>query len=129
MVIGAALFAGSFAALAIYPAMPVILATAAVMSVAECLFSPLATAAAAEAAPKEAQGRASALFQLSWGAAVAVGPLLLTSLLTLGLPVLWTTLTITSLAAIPAVIATRSRPPRQSGPPAAQQHPRADVQK
>jgi hypothetical protein len=129
MVVGAALFAASFAALAIYPATPVILTTAAVMSVAECLFSPLSTAAAAAAAPKEAQGRASALFQLSWGAAVAVGPLLLTSLLTLGLPVLWTTLTITSLAAIPAVIATRSRPPQQSGPPAAQQHPRADVQK
>jgi MFS family permease len=129
MIIGAALFAASFAALAVYPATPVILVTSAMMSVAEALFSPLSTAAAAEAAPKEAQGRASALFQLSWGAAVAVGPFLLTSLLTLGLPILWTTLTITSLAAIPAVIATRPRPPRQSGPPAARQHPRADVQK
>ncbi|MET0235862.1 MAG: MFS transporter [Kibdelosporangium sp.] len=129
MITGAALFAASFAALAISPATPVILVTSAVMSVAEALFSPLATAAAAEAAPSEAQGRASALFQLAWGGALAIGPLMLTSLLTLGLPVLWTTLTITSLAAIPAVIATRPRPPQPSGQPADPQHPRADVRK
>ncbi len=129
MVIGAALFAACFAALAVYPATAVILATSAVMSLAECLFGPLSTAAAAEAAPDEAQGRASALFQLSWGGAIAIGPAMLTGLLTLGLPVLWTTLTITSLAAIPAVIATRPRPLPPSGQPAAPQLPHEDAQK
>ncbi|MBP2321691.1 MFS family permease [Kibdelosporangium banguiense] len=129
MAVAAAMFAVCFAALAIAPVTAVILVTSAVMSVAEALFSPLSTAAAVDAAPKEAQGRASALFQLSWGVATAIGPAMLTGLLTLGLPVLWTTLTITSLAAIPAVIATRPRPQQQSGPPEAPQHPRADAQK
>jgi predicted MFS family arabinose efflux permease len=129
MIAGAALFATSFAALAIYPATAVIFVAAAVMSVAEALFSPLSTAAAAEAAPANAQGRASALFQLAWGGAVAIGPALLTGLLTLGLPVLWTVLSVTSAAAIPAVIATRSRPPRRSEPLAGPPHPRADAQK
>lgn len=129
MIIAAGLFATSFAALAIFPATPVIFATSAVMSVAEALFSPLSTAAAADAAPKDAQGRASALFQLSWGTAVAVGPGLLTGLMTLGTTTLWLTLAVISAAAVPAVIATQRRPLQQSAQPEAPQPPRADVQK
>jgi predicted MFS family arabinose efflux permease len=135
MITAAVLFAGSFAAMAASTMLPlpgtiaVILTASAVMSVAETLFSPLSTAAAADAAPKGAQGRASALFQLSWGAAIAVGPALLTGLLALGLPVLWLTLAVTSAAAIPAVTATQRRPRRPSGRPEARPHPRADVQR
>jgi MFS family permease len=133
--LGAALFAGSFAAMAAATALPtpvtlaVILVASAVMSVAETIFSPLATAAAAEAAPAGAQGRASALFQLSWGVALAVGPAMLTGLLTAGLPVLWLALTVIAAAAIPAVTATQRQPQRPSGPPEARPLPRADVQK
>ncbi|MBE1466375.1 MFS transporter [Kibdelosporangium phytohabitans] len=129
MVAAAGLFAVSFTALAIFPAIPVIIATSAVMSLAECLFSPLSTAAAADAAPKEAQGRASALFQLSWGVSVALGPGLLTGLLALGTGPLWLTLAMISAAAVPAVIATQPRLRRQSAQPEAPQPPRADVQK
>ncbi|CAM3995152.1 MFS transporter [Kibdelosporangium persicum] len=129
MIVGAGLFAVSFGALAIFPATPVIFATSAVMSVAEALFSPLSTAAAADAAPKQAQGRASALFQLSWGIAVAAGPWLLTGLMTVGVTALWLTLAATSAAAIPAVIATQSRPRQQSVRPEVPQPPRADAQK
>nr|WP_052478107.1 MFS transporter [Kibdelosporangium sp. MJ126-NF4]CEL16176.1 Membrane transport protein [Kibdelosporangium sp. MJ126-NF4]CTQ94101.1 Membrane transport protein [Kibdelosporangium sp. MJ126-NF4] len=129
MVVAAGLFAASFATLAVFPTVAVIVVTSAVMSVAECLFSPLSTAAAADAAPKQAQGRASALFQLSWGLSTAIGPGLLTGLLTLGTAPLWLTLAVISAAAIPAVIATQ-RPPRQpSAQPAGPQPPRADVQK
>jgi MFS transporter len=113
MIIGAALFAGSFAAMAAATALPlagtmaVILLASGVMSIAETIFSPMSTAAAADAAPPGAQGRASALFQLSWGTAIAVAPALLTGLLSAGLPVLWLTLTVLSAAAIPAVRATQ----------------------
>ncbi|WP_143231196.1 MFS transporter [Actinosynnema sp. ALI-1.44] len=129
MAVAAGLFAVSFAALAVFPAIPVLIATSALMSLAETLFSPLSTAAAADAAPEQAQGRASALFQLSWGVSVAVGPGLLTGLLALGTAPLWLTLAVISAAAVPAVIATRPRPPRQSAQPAAPRPPRADVRK
>jgi MFS family permease len=135
MITAAVLFTGSFVAMAASTALPlggtltVILLASGVMSLAETIFSPLSTAAAADAAPPGAQGRASALFQLSWGTAIAVGPALLTGLLSVSLPVLWLTLAATSAAAIPAVIAMRRQPPLPSGPPAAQQYPRADVQK
>jgi MFS family permease len=113
MMLAATMFAGSFAVMAIGTAFPlpvmmaVILVASGVMSLAETIFSPLATAAASEAAPPGAQGRASALFQLTWGTAMAVGPALLTSLLSAGLPVLWVTMTLISAAAIPAVRATQ----------------------
>lgn len=113
MVLGAGLFAFAFAAMALATlfALPVtltvILVACAVMSVGETIFSPLSTAAAAEAAPAGAQGRASALFQMAWGLALAVGPVLLTSLLTLGPTMLWLVLTVVAASAIPAVRATR----------------------
>ena len=115
MVLGAGLFAAAFLAmgLATFFALPVtlavILVACAVMSVGETIFSPLSTAAAVEAAPAGAQGRASALFQLAWGVAVAVGPALLTSLLTLGPTVLWLVMTVVAASAIPAVRATQRR--------------------
>ncbi len=135
MRLGAALFAGSFAAMAAATALPtpatlaVIVAASAVMAVGETIFSPLSTAAAAEAAPAGAQGRASALFQLSWGVAIAVGPALLTGLLDASLPLLWITLTVVAAAAIPAVTATQRPPRRPSGPLGARQPPHADAQK
>ncbi|MCE7004934.1 MFS transporter [Kibdelosporangium philippinense] len=129
MIIAGGLFAASYAALAFFPTTPMFLVTSSVMSVAEALFSPLATAAAADAAPKEAQGRASALFQLTWGSAVAVGPGLLTGLLALGTVPLWLALAVISAAAIPAVIATQRQPQRQSVQPEVPRPPRADAQK
>lgn len=127
MMVAAGLFAASFATLAVVPAVPVIIGASAVMSLAEALFSPLSTAVAADAAPKYAQGRASALFQLSWGVSTAAGPALLTGLLTLGTAPLWLTLAVVSAAAVPAVIATQRRPPRRSVRPEDPQPPRADV--
>ncbi|GAB3914124.1 MFS transporter [Kibdelosporangium lantanae] len=115
MVLGAGLFAIAFAAMALATvfALPVtltvIVVACAVMSLGETIFSPLSTAAAVDAAPAGAQGRASALFQLAWGLAVAVGPGLLTSLLTLGPTVLWLVLAVVATSAIPAVRATQRR--------------------
>jgi hypothetical protein len=79
--------------------------------VAEALFAPLTTAAAAAAAPNAAQGRASALYQLSWAVSTVGGPALLTALLNVGSSVLWATLALTSAAAAPAVLALRHRLP------------------
>ncbi|WP_228122361.1 MFS transporter [Saccharothrix syringae] len=113
LVVAATAFACSFAALVPVAALPVGAAVAVVLAVsvtfafAEALFAPLSTAAAAAAAPPGAEGRASALFQLSWAVPAVTGPALLTALLSLGNPVLWAALTLTSAAAVPATLRLR----------------------
>lgn len=124
----AILFTCSFAMLAFTSAVPItvaiamIILTSVLSALAEALFSPLGTAAAAAAAPQGAQGRSSALFQLSWSMANTVGPVMLTGLLAIANPVLWTTLAVVTLSAVPAlrrlrhalpghVLATAAEPP------------------
>ncbi|HUQ56471.1 MFS transporter [Lentzea sp.] len=115
LVLAAVIFACSFCALTTVTVLPlsgaiaVILVVSVTFAVAEALFAPLLTAAAAAAAPAGAQGRASALFQLSWAVSMVSGPVLLTSLLSVGNGALWLTLTVTSAAAVPAVLALRRR--------------------
>ncbi|WP_245617024.1 MFS transporter [Amycolatopsis taiwanensis] len=117
MVTAAGIFACSFATLIPASLVPVgaavilILGTAVLSAIAEAIFAPLMTAAAAAAAPQGAEGRASALFQLSWAASQVAGPALLTSLLSAGNAVLWLTLTVTSVCAIPAVALLSRRLP------------------
>jgi MFS family permease len=112
-----AVFALSFAALIGVTTVPggvavgVIVVASAAVAVAEALFAPLTTAAAAAAAPRDAQGRASALYQLSWAVSMVAGPALLTRLLSIGSPVLWLTLALVSAATGPAVLALRRRLP------------------
>lgn len=127
VLIGAALvFAGSFAALAPLTVVPppaaitLILLASLTMAVAEAAFAPTATAVAAAAAPPGAEGRSSALFQLSWGAAQVVAPVLLTSLLAVGNAVLWLTLAALAAAAVPALVRLRASLPAPALRPAAQ---------
>lgn len=114
LITAALCFATAFAALAVVGAVPVsvavvvILSVSAVTAVAEAIFAPIGTAAAAAAAPLGAQGRASALFQMSWSVSQVAGPVLLTSLLSVGNPVLWLTLTLTCLLVVPCVIRLRA---------------------
>ncbi|MFT7838052.1 MFS transporter [Saccharothrix sp. BKS2] len=116
LVAAAVVFACSFAALVPVAALPpagavaVVLAVSVTFAFAEALFAPLSTAAAAAAAPPGAQGRASALFQLSWAIPAVGGPALFTALLAAGAPVLWTTLALTSAAVVPAVRRLRRSP-------------------
>lgn len=105
----AILFTCSFGLLALTSVVPltvaivVILLTSAMSAIAEAVFSPLGTAAAAAAAPPGAQGRSSALFQMSWGMAGTVGPAMLTGLLAIANPVLWATMAVITLSAVPAL--------------------------
>jgi MFS family permease len=116
--VAAVIFACSFATLVPTTLVPapaavvLILGSALLSAVAGSIFSPLATATAAAAAPPSAEGRASALFQLSWAVSQVAAPVLLTSLLTVGSAALWGTLTITSLCAVPAVLVLRRMLPR-----------------
>lgn len=120
LVVASAVFAASFAALISVTMSParvaiaVIILVSATFAVAEALFAPLTTAAAAAAAPRDAQGRASALYQLSWAVSSVAGPALLTGLLSIGSTVLWLTLALASAAASPAVLALRRRLPATS---------------
>lgn len=113
MLVGAAIFVVSFAAFALLTALPVgaatvvILVASVTLAVAEAVLGPLAIAMAAAAAPRNAQGRASAFFQLSWGVASAVGPALLTWLLSVGNAVLW--LTVTGVCALAGLATLRLR--------------------
>lgn len=117
LLVASGVFAVSFAALISATMVPlrvaiiVIIVACATFAAAEALFAPLTTAAAAAAAPNTAQGRASALFQLSWAVSTVGGPALLTTLLNVGSPVLWATLALTSAAAVPAVLTLRHRLP------------------
>lgn len=118
VLLGAAVvFAGSFAALApltavsLPVAITLILLASLTMAVAEAAFAPTATAVAAAAAPPGAEGRSSALFQLSWGVAQVLAPVLLTGLLAVGNAVLWLTLAAMAAAAVPALLRLRASLP------------------
>lgn len=110
LITAAVVFAGSFALLvpvtsvSSQVAIGLILFTSVTFSIAEAMFAPLSTAVAAEAAPRGAEGRASALFQLSWGLPMALAPAVLGILLSVSSALPWTVLTATSLLAVPAVL-------------------------
>jgi MFS family permease len=116
--IGAAtLFAVSFALLIPLEMVPLHVATALILvtslgfSVAESMFGPTGTATAAAAAPAGAEGRASAIFQLSWGLPIALAPGLLAVLLSVSNALTWSVLTLTCTAAIPALLVLRKKLP------------------
>jgi MFS family permease len=88
-----------------------ILFTSVGFSIAETMFGPTGTAAAAAAAPPGAEGRASSIFQLSWGLPLALAPGLLAALLSVGNAVTWSVLTLTCAAAVPALLALRKKLP------------------
>ncbi len=99
-----------------------ILVTSLGFSVAEALFGPAATAAAAAAAPPGAEGRASSIFQLSWGLPVAVAPGLLATLLSTSNALTWSILALTCASAVPALLVLRKKLPaalREPSPPVA----------
>ena len=113
LVISSMIFTGSFAALASLTALSIPAATVVILlfsfavSIAEAIFAPVTTAAAAAAAPPGVEGRASALFQLSWGVAQVIAPLLLTSLLDVGNTVLWLVVAALCALTVPAVLRLR----------------------
>lgn len=116
--IGAAtLFAVSFALLiplemvSLHVATGLILVTSLGFSVAEAMFGPTGTATAAAAAPAGAEGRASSIFQLSWGLPVALAPGLLAVLLSVSNALTWSVLALTCTAAIPALLVLRKKLP------------------
>ncbi|MEU0795659.1 MFS transporter [Amycolatopsis sp. NPDC005961] len=116
--IGAAtLFAVSFALLIPLEMVPLrvaaglILVTSLGFSVAEAMFGPTGTATAAAAAPAGAEGRASSIFQLSWGLPVALAPGLLAVLLSVSNALTWSVLALTCAAAIPALLVLRRKLP------------------
>jgi MFS family permease len=127
--IGAAvLFAICFALLIPLEAVPLPVATVLILltslgfSVAEALFGPTATAAAAAAAPPGAEGRASAIFQLSWGLPIALAPGLLATLLSASNALTWSILALTCASAVPALLVLRKKLPvalREPSPPVA----------
>ncbi|MDT7803695.1 MAG: hypothetical protein QOI78_7128 [Actinomycetota bacterium] len=88
-----------------------ILFTSLGFSIAEAMFGPTATAAAAAAAPPGAEGRASAIFQLSWGLPIALAPGLLAALLGAGNALTWSVLALTCAAAVPALLVLRRKLP------------------
>ncbi|KZB81707.1 MFS transporter [Amycolatopsis regifaucium] len=117
LITAAVVFAASFALLIPVTSVPLqvaiclILFTSSTFSIAEAMFAPLSTAAAAGAAPRGAEGRASALFQLSWGLPMALAPAILGGLLSVSGPLLWTCLTATSLLAVPALLGLKKTLP------------------
>ncbi|MDX3188597.1 MFS transporter [Streptomyces sp. MN03-5084-2B] len=97
-----------------------ILLTSLGFSVAEALFGPTATAAAAAAAPPGAEGRASSIFQLSWGLPIALAPGLLATLLSASNALTWSILALTCASAVPALLVLRRKLPvalREPSPP------------
>ncbi|MEV6440394.1 MFS transporter [Amycolatopsis sp. NPDC051716] len=116
--IGAAvLFALCFALLIPLQAVSLPVATALILltslgfSIAEALFGPTATAAAAAAAPPGAEGRASSIFQLSWGLPIALAPGLLATLLSASNALTWSILALTCASAVPALVVLRKKLP------------------
>ncbi|MEU5257267.1 MFS transporter [Amycolatopsis sp. NPDC021455] len=100
----------------------VILVTSLGFSVAEAMFGPTATAAAAAAAPPGAEGRASSIFQLSWGLPIALAPGLLAGLLSVSNALTWSILALTCASAVPALLVLRKKLPgalREPSPPVA----------
>jgi len=124
----AALFAVCFALLIPLTAVSLPVATALILltslgfSIAEALFGPTATAAAAAAAPPGAEGRASSIFQLSWGLPIALAPGLLATLLSTSNALTWSILALTCASAVPALLVLRRKLPdalREPSPPVA----------
>ncbi|MEU0532220.1 MFS transporter [Amycolatopsis tolypomycina] len=124
----AVLFSLCFALLIPLEAVPLSVATALILltslgfSIAEALFGPTATAAAAAAAPPGAEGRASSIFQLSWGLPIALAPGLLAALLSASNALTWSILALTCASAVPALLALRRKLPhalREPSPPVA----------
>ncbi|WP_372667803.1 MFS transporter [Amycolatopsis kentuckyensis] len=116
--LGAAiLFAVSFALLIPLEIVPLTVAAALILvaslgfSVAEAMFGPTGTAAAAVAAPAGSEGRASSIFQLSWGLPVALAPGLLAVLLNVSNALTWSALALTCTAAVPALLVLRKKLP------------------
>jgi MFS family permease len=107
LMLAAGIFTVAFASLSLLTVTPaavtavLILCYSAAVALAEAIFAPVALAAAAAAAPAALQGRASALFQLSWGISQVTSPLLLTALLSHGNPTLWLTLSGLTAIAVP----------------------------
>jgi len=124
----ATLFAICFALLIPLTAVSLPVATALILltslgfSIAEALFGPTATAAAAAAAPPGAEGRASSIFQLSWGLPIALAPGLLATLLSTSNALTWSILALTCASAVPALLVLRRKLPdalREPSPPVA----------
>ncbi|MGV9363107.1 MFS transporter [Amycolatopsis sp. NPDC003731] len=124
----AVLFAICFALLVPLTAVPLPVATVLILltslgfSIAEALFGPTATAAAAAAAPPGAEGRASSIFQLSWGLPIALAPGLLAALLSTSNALTWSILALTCASAVPALLVLRKKLPealRKPSPPVA----------
>ncbi len=124
----AVLFATCFALLIPLEAVPLPVATVLILltslgfSIAEALFGPTATAAAAAAAPPGAEGRASSIFQLSWGLPIALAPGLLAVLLSASNALTWSILALTCASAVPALLVLRRKLPvalREPSPPVA----------
>jgi MFS family permease len=88
-----------------------ILVTSLGFSVAEAMFGPTGTATAAAAAPPGAEGRASSIFQLSWGLPLALAPGLLAGLLSVSNALTWSVLALTCAAAVPALLVLRKKLP------------------
>ena len=113
----ATLFALSFALLLPLEIVPLTVATTLILvaslgfSVAEAMFGPTGTAAAAAAAPAGSEGRASSIFQLSWGLPVALAPGLLAVLLSVSNALTWSVLALTCTAAVPALLVLRKKLP------------------
>ncbi|MGK3199691.1 MFS transporter [Amycolatopsis sp. MEPSY49] len=113
----ATLFAVSFALLIPLEIVPLTVAAALILvaslgfSVAEAMFGPTGTAAAAAAAPAGSEGRASSIFQLSWGLPVALAPGLLAVLLSVSNALTWSVLALTCTAAVPALLVLRKKLP------------------
>ncbi|WP_240521418.1 MFS transporter [Amycolatopsis vastitatis] len=109
----AALFAVGFALLiplekvSLPTATVVILVTSLGFSVAEAMFGPTATAAAAAAAAPGAEGRASSIFQLSWGLPIALAP----GLLSVSNALTWSIMALTCASAVPALLVLRKKLP------------------
>jgi MFS family permease len=97
-----------------------ILLTSLGFSIAEAPYGPTATAAAAAAAPPGAEGRASSIFQLSWGLPIALAPGLLATLLSASNALTWSILALTCASAVPALLVLRRKLPvalREPSPP------------
>ncbi|GAA4957019.1 MFS transporter [Actinoplanes utahensis] len=90
---------------------PVVLAAAVLGAVGEAFCFPLMIAAADEVAPDGQKGRYSGLFQTAWGLADVCGPLLYTTLLAVSNALLWGTVAVVVLTALPAVLWLRHRLP------------------
>lgn len=117
LLLAAAVYGAGFLALALVAAVPVsaavvvILVASPVLALGDAIFGPAMISAAAQAAPPSARGRASAVYQMSWGAANTLAPLLLTSLLGVGNAVLWLTVTGVCALAVPAVLRLKATLP------------------